>query len=153
MLGIVHGTSFSHGLIDFTVLSANSHKMWLIVVLGIIYAVVYYTLFRVLISRFNLKTPGREDDLDEADEVEAVEHSLMAGELVKAFGGKNNITDLDACITRLRVTVKDIAAVDQERLKELGARGVFVAGNGVQAIYGTESDGLKTDMEDWIKAH
>ncbi|MBR0574655.1 MULTISPECIES: PTS glucose transporter subunit IIBC [Pasteurellaceae] len=151
-LGIVHGMTFSHGFIDFTVLSSNSHKILLLVGVGLIYAAIYYTVFRVLIKALNLKTPGREDEADEA-KVEHVEHSLMAQELVKAFGGKDNIANLDACITRLRVSVKDIETVDQARLKELGAAGVIVVKGGVQAIFGTKSDILKTEMDDWIKAH
>ncbi len=67
----------------------------------------------------------------------------MAGELVAAFGGKANITGLDACITRLRVAVADTAAVDQDKLKQLGAAGVVVVAGGVQAIFGTKSDNLK----------
>ncbi len=152
MLGIVHGMTFSHGFIDFTVLSSNSHKILLLVGVGLIYAAIYYTVFRVLIKALNLKTPGREDDTDE-DEVENVEHSLMAQELVKAFGGKENISNLDACITRLRVAVKEVETVDQARLKELGAAGVIVVKGGVQAIFGTKSDMLKTEMDDWIKSH
>lgn len=75
----------------------------------------------------------------------------MAGKLVSAFGGKENITNLDACITRLRVSVADVSKVDQTELKNLGARGVVVAGSGVQAIFGTKSDNLKTDMDDYIR--
>ena len=75
----------------------------------------------------------------------------MAGKLVTAFGGKGNITNLDACITRLRVSVTDVAKVNQTELKSLGARGVVIAGSGVQAIFGTKSDNLKTDMDDYLR--
>lgn len=68
-----------------------------------------------------------------------------------AFGGKTNITSLDACITRLRISVADVAKVDQTRLKQLGARGVVVVGAGVQAIFGTQSDNLKTEMDDYLR--
>ncbi|MGF1865070.1 PTS glucose transporter subunit IIBC [Enterovibrio norvegicus] len=149
MLGMVHGTSFSHGLIDFVVLSANSQKMWLFPLLGIMYAVFYYVVFRVAIVKLDLKTPGREDE-DEAAAVTGGE-SEMAKELVMAFGGKDNITNLDACITRLRVSVNSVDSVDQNRLKKLGAAGVVVAGGGVQAIFGTKSDNLKSDMDEWIR--
>ena len=77
----------------------------------------------------------------------------MAEQLVLAFGGKDNITSLDACITRLRVGVKDVAKVDQAKLKSLGAAGVVVAGSGIQAIFGTKSDNLKTDMDQWMQSH
>lgn len=148
MLGMVHGTTFSHGFIDFVVLFANSNKGWMFPLLGLCYAVAYYVIFRVAIVKLNLKTPGREDDVAEVGV--AVESSEMSKELVAAFGGKDNITNLDACITRLRISVKSVDAVNKDRLKELGAKGVVVAGDGVQAIFGTKSDNLKTDMEEYI---
>ena len=153
MLGMVHGTSFSHGLIDFVVLSANSHKFWLFPVVGLCYAAVYYVVFRLVIAGMNLKTPGREDDAVEAESVAEMAEHYMAEQLVVAFGGKENISSLDACITRLRVGVKDVAKVDQAKLKQLGAAGVVVAGSGIQAIFGTKSDNLKTDMDQWMKSH
>ena len=152
LLGMVHGTSFSHGLIDFLVLSAHAQKFWLFPVIGLIYAAVYYTVFRVVIAALDLKTPGREDEVAEETVADMAEH-YMAEQLVLAFGGKANIASLDACITRLRVGVKDVAKVDQAKLKSLGAAGVVVAGSGIQAIFGTKSDNLKTDMDQWIKGH
>ncbi len=152
LLGMVHGTSFSHGLIDFFVLSANSHKFLLFPVIGLIYAAIYYTVFRVAIVALDLKTPGREDEVAEESVAEMAEH-YMAEQLVLAFGGKDNIASLDACITRLRIGVKEVAKVDQAKLKKLGAAGVVVAGSGVQAIFGTKSDNLKTDMDQWIRGH
>ena len=150
LLGMKHGTTFSHGLIDFIVLFSQSTKGWMFPVIGLIYAAIYYTVFRVAIVALDLKTPGRED---ESSEESTLTGSNLAGELVQAFGGKDNITNLDACITRLRVSVKKIAKVDQSKLKSLGAAGVVVAGSGVQAIFGTKSDNLKTDMDHWIKAN
>ena len=150
LLGMKHGTTFSHGLIDYLVLFSQSSKGLMFPVIGLIYAAVYYTVFRVAITALDLKTPGREDE--SADDV-VLSGTEMAGELVSAFGGKENIANLDACITRLRVSVKDIAKVDQAKLKSLGAAGVVVAGSGVQAIFGTKSDNLKTDMDQWIKAN
>ncbi|MGB5444522.1 MAG: PTS transporter subunit EIIC, partial [Psychromonas sp.] len=148
LFGMVHGTSFSHGLIDFLVLSANSQKFLWFPVVGLIYAAIYYTVFRVVITKLDLKTPGRE--AEEAEAAVKVDSTEMAILLVAAFGGKANLANLDACITRLRVTVKDIALVDQAELKKLGAAGVVVSGNGVQAIFGTKSDNLKTDMENYL---
>jgi len=148
MLGMVHGTSFSHGMIDFLVLSSNSVKFWLFPVIGLAYAGIYYTVFRVVIAKFDLKTPGREDEaLEEEVSLDSSEMSIL---LVAAFGGKQNIENLDACITRLRVTVKDIELVNKAELKKLGAAGVVISGNGVQAIFGTKSDNLKTDMENYM---
>ncbi|MGF1720258.1 PTS glucose transporter subunit IIBC [Vibrio kyushuensis] len=150
-LGMVHGTSFSHGFIDFIVLSANSVKFWLFPVVGLVYAAIYYTVFRVVIKAMDLKTPGREDEND--DESEVATGTELAGELVAAFGGKANITGLDACITRLRVSVAETESVDQDKLKKLGAAGVVVVAGGVQAIFGTKSDNLKTDMDEWIRTN
>ncbi|GAB3216059.1 PTS glucose transporter subunit IIBC [Pseudaeromonas pectinilytica] len=152
LLGMKHGTTFSHGLIDFVVLFAQSTKGWMFPILGLVYAAIYYTIFRVAISALDLKTPGREDEVAEESVSEMAEH-YMAEQLVLAFGGKANIASLDACITRLRVGVKDVAKVDQAKLKQLGAAGVVVAGSGIQAIFGTKSDNLKTDMDQWMQSH
>lgn len=148
LLDMRNGTSFSHGLIDFIVLSGNSQHFWWFPVVGAVYALVYFTIFYTLIVKLNLKTPGREEA--ESDK-SAQGGSDMSAALVTAFGGKDNITNLDACITRLRVSVKRVEAVDQSALKRLGAAGVVVAGSGVQAIFGTKSDNLKTDMDEYIR--
>ncbi len=150
-LGIVHGHTFSNGFIDFVVQSPRAENMVLLVGLGLAYAALYYVVFRTVIRVMDLKTPGREEESDEV--VVAVSENEMAGELVAAFGGKNNITGLDACITRLRVAVADQDAVDQVKLKQLGAAGVVVVSGGVQAIFGTKSDNLKTDMDVWMRNH
>ena len=120
-------------------------------VIGPIYFVVYFLVFTVLIKAFNLKTPGREEA--EVDRGEATEDAAnrFSQQLVLAFGGKSNITDLDACITRLRVGVHDINKADQSKLKALGAAGVLLVGNNMQAIFGTRSENLKTDMEEYLK--
>ncbi|EPK6471612.1 PTS glucose transporter subunit IIBC [Klebsiella variicola] len=149
LLGMRDGTSFSHGLIDFIVLSGNSSKLWLFPIVGAGYAVIYYTVFRVLIKMLDLKTPGREDVTEDS---KSGLRSEMAPALISAFGGKENITNLDACITRLRVSVADISKVNQGELKKLGAAGVVVAGSGVQAIFGTRSDNLKTEMDEHMRS-
>ncbi|MGF1763088.1 PTS glucose transporter subunit IIBC [Aliivibrio kagoshimensis] len=149
-LGVVHGHTFSNGFIDFIVQSPRAENMLLLVGLGLVYGVVYYIIFRFVIKAMDLKTPGRED---EDDTTEVVTGSELAGELVAAFGGKQNITNLDACITRLRVSVADVDAVNQDRLKQLGAAGVVVVSGGVQAIFGTKSDNLKTEMDEWIRGN
>lgn len=150
MLGMRDGTTFSPGLIDFILQSGHSSKIWLFPIVGVVYGLVYYVIFRVLITKLNLKTPGREDSTTEQ---KAQSSDEMSAALVAAFGGKDNITNLDACITRLRVSVADVAKVDQAGLKKLGAAGVVVAGSGVQAIFGTKSDNLKTDMDEYIRNH
>ncbi|WP_413702206.1 glucose PTS transporter subunit EIIB [Psychromonas sp. KJ10-10] len=111
---------------------------------------IYYTVFRVLIKAFNLKTPGREEEEKQVVKEVEVNPSEMSILLVDAFGGKDNIENLDACVTRLRVSVKDISLVDKTQLRALGAAGTLVSGNGVQAIFGTKADNLKTDMEVYL---
>ncbi len=121
---------------------------------GLGYAALYYAVFRLLIVTLNLKTPGREDAVEASAASAALSSSdedAMSAALVKAFGGANNITNLDACITRLRVTTADVSKVDDAALKALGARGVIRVGNGAQAIFGTASENLKTDMEIYLQ--
>lgn len=149
LLGMRDGTSFSHGLIDFIVLSGNSSKLYLFPIIGLLYAATYYTIFRFLIAKLNLKTPGREVEDKNAKQSD---QSAMGQSLVTAFGGKDNISSLDACITRLRIGVKDIAKVDRDELKRLGAAGVVVVGSGIQAIFGPKSDNLKTEMDEYIRS-
>ncbi|CRL63995.1 PTS glucose transporter subunit IIBC [Proteus vulgaris] len=149
LLGMRDGTSFSHGLIDFIVLSGNSSKLYLFPIIGILYAITYYSIFRFLIVKLNLKTPGREVEDKNAKQADK---SAMGQSLVTAFGGKDNISSLDACITRLRIGVKEIDKVDRDELKRLGAAGVVVVGSGIQAIFGPKSDNLKTEMDEYIRS-
>jgi PTS system glucose-specific IIC component len=156
LLGIKHGMTFSHGLIDFVVLYPQSHKALWFFVLGPAWALLYYGLFTASIYKFNLKTPGREDEngndaaVASADDSAEGEPSLPQ-KLIAAFGGAGNIRSLDACVTRLRVVVNDRARVDTARLKSLGAAGVLSVADGVQAIFGTKSENLKTDMERYLR--
>ncbi|BCD96058.1 PTS glucose transporter subunit IIBC [Marinagarivorans cellulosilyticus] len=148
-LGIKHGTTFSHGLQDFLILFGPSQNALWFLVLGPIWAVVYYVAFRVAIVGFNLKTPGRELDTAELEREDRA--GGIAQDLVLAFGGKSNITALDACITRLRVSVVDMGLVNQQQLKGLGATAVVTVGNNAQAIFGPPSENLKTDMEIYLE--
>jgi PTS system glucose-specific IIC component len=152
LLGAKLGYTFSHGFIDYALFYAMDTRPWLVLVFGPLYAGIYYAVFRVLILRLDLKTPGRErEEVSLADA--RVEVALgMARELVLAFGGRNNIKSLDACITRLRVALHDVHQANQDKLKALGAAGVIVVGNGMQAIFGTRSEGLKTDMEEYMRS-
>jgi len=149
VLGIKHGMTFSHGLIDYLVLfPRSSNALWLLVI-GPLWALMYYAIFTVLIRKLDLKTPGREEEEAEA-EAGAASARKFDLELVLAFGGKSNIRELDACITRLRVELNDISKADQGKLKALGAAGVVVVGNNMQAIFGPRAEGLKTDMEEYL---
>lgn len=154
-LGAHMGFTFSQGGIDFVlynVLNPYSQKWWLVLILGPVYAGIYYVTFSTAIRVLNLKTPGREDEVVAITPTASSGTSNKAHELVAAFGGRANLSALDACITRLRVTVADPAKVNQERLKQLGASGVLVMGNAVQAVFGPLSENLKTDMEAYLKA-
>ena len=152
-LGIRHGMTFSHGLIDYLVLFQHSSNALWIFVLGPIYAAIYYGLFTFAIRRFDLKTLGREGNMAAALEPEGVvgTSNSKAAQLVAAFGGGDNILNLDSCVTRLRVVVKDKAQVDSARLKILGASGVMMVADGVQAVFGTASDLLRTDMDQYLR--
>jgi PTS system glucose-specific IIC component len=144
------GYTFSQGAIDFGLFYANGERPWLVLVLGPLFFLLYYAVFTGLIRGLKLRTPGREDATDEPAPGGPVAGSDFARELVLAFGGKSNIQDLDACITRLRVGVHDIGHASEARLKALGAAGVLQVGNNLQAIFGTRSENLKTDMEEYL---
>ncbi|MFY9976324.1 MAG: PTS transporter subunit EIIC, partial [Chromatiaceae bacterium] len=145
------GYSFSHGFIDYALYYVNDIRPWVILVLGPIFAAIYFFAFRTLILRLDLKTPGREAEAVDVSEVQAAVADSFAKELVLAFGGRSNIQGLDACITRLRIEVADIGKANPEKLKALGAAGVVTVGNNLQAIFGPKSDNLKTDMEEYLR--
>ena len=152
------GFTFSQGGIDFVVfnvLNPASQKWWLVLVFGPVYAALYYATFTAAIRGLNLKTPGREDSAAAAAPVVAAlagtfDKFAKGRQLVDAFGGRQNLTGLDACITRLRISVKDPAKVDEPRLMALGASGVFSVGTGVQAVFGPLSENLKGEMEEYL---
>ena len=149
-LDIKMAMSFSNGLIDYVLYFGIATKPVWIIFLGAIYAILYYVIFRVLITALDLKTPGREDEFETATTVGA--SSELAAELINAFGGKDNISSLDACITRLRVSVVDTACVDTERVKQLGATAVVVVGQNMQAIFGPRSDNIRSEMVEAMKS-
>jgi len=150
-LGIKHGFTFSHGLIDYIVLFPKSHgALWLLVI-GPIWGALYYGIFAVAIRKFNLLTPGREPEEEAPAAGGPASSDQFALQLVRAFGGRSNIVSLDACITRLRVKVADVKKARPDALKALGAAGVVVVGDGLQAIFGTRSENLKTEMESYLK--
>jgi PTS system D-glucosamine-specific IIC component len=150
------GLTFSGGLIDFLLFGVlpGREPWWNIVIFGLVLMPIYYFLFRFWIRKFDVMTPGREPDVEDEADVpgghvteETVAHGVLA-----ALGGKNNITNLDACITRLRVSVKDPDNVDKDLLKQLGATGVLEVSGGVQAIFGTKAEGLKDEIQALIDA-
>ncbi|CAM4403426.1 glucose-specific PTS transporter subunit IIBC [Paenibacillus phoenicis] len=152
LLGTKIGMTFSGGLIDFLIFGVipNRTPWWNVIIVGLILAVIYYFGFRYVIRKFNLKTPGREDQV--ADEEGAAGGATSQDDLphniLSALGGQENIVHLDACITRLRVEVKDKSNVNKDQLKKLGASGVLEVGNNIQAIFGTRSDTIKSQIAD-----
>ena len=172
ILNIAVGLTFSGGLLDFFlfgILQGNEKTGWMrIIPVGILYFVLYYVIFRLLIQKFDFKTPGREEDDTEtklytrADvnarkekekelaaaitDVDAVSAAITSG-----LGGKKNISDVDCCATRLRVTVYEEALVDDGILKETGARGVVHNGNGIQVVYGPHVTVIKSNLEDFLE--
>ncbi|SET87725.1 glucose-specific PTS transporter subunit IIBC [Paenibacillus sp. NFR01] len=157
ILNVKIGMTFSGGFIDYVLFGIipNRTNWWLVIPVGLVIAVIYYFGFRFVIRKFNLKTPGREDVVDDDDDGAAVNTASVSKtgddlprNILSALGGKENIVHLDACITRLRVEVKDKGGVDKGRLKKLGASGVLEVGNNVQAIFGTRSDTIKSQIQD-----
>ncbi|MCC0695524.1 glucose-specific PTS transporter subunit IIBC [Clostridioides sp. ES-S-0048-02] len=153
LLGVKIGFTFSGGLIDFLLFGVlpNRTPWYLAILVGIGFAVLYYSVFRFMIRKFNLKTPGREDESESNVETSEISKDKLASEILIALGNKENLKSLDACITRLRLVVNDIDKVDKEKLKSLGAAGVMVIGNNVQAIFGPKSDAIKSNIKDIIE--
>lgn len=165
ILNVTVGMTFSGGLIDlllFGVIQGNSKTHWVwIVIVGIVYFFVYYFVFSFLIKKMDLKTPGREPDSEEPklyrrEDVEAAKSSKNNeyGEsplIVAGLGGKKNISDVDCCITRLRITVFDPDKVVDSTLKASGASGVIKKGNGIQVVYGPKVAVIKSKLEEYLK--
>ncbi|PWC45837.1 PTS glucose transporter subunit IIBC [Azospirillum sp. TSO22-1] len=152
-LGAHMGFTFSQGGIDFVifnVLSPYSQKWWLVLIFGPVYAAIYYTVFRGAIRWLDLKTPGREAAA--TADTAASTGTERARDLVLAFGGRGNIDTLDACITRLRVVVREPARVDEAKLRSMGASGVLRVGDSVQAVFGPLSENLKTEMQEYLQS-
>ena len=169
ILNVGVGMTFSGGLIDlvlFGVMQGNAKTHWVwVVVVGAVYFVLYYIIFRFMISKFDYKTPGRDD----AEEVKlytradvnarsaASGSTATAGDdpvsalIVEGLGGADNLSDVDCCATRLRCTVKDVALVKQDVLKASGASGVICKGDGVQVVYGPKVAVIKAKLEDYLE--
>lgn len=151
LLDVKIGMTFSGGLIDYILFGLINPQTnaWIVIPVGLVFAVIYYFGFRFAIRKFNLMTPGREEVEDEDEETASSgKGGDLPYEVLDAMGGQENIAHLDACITRLRVSVNDIKNVDKERLKKLGASGVLEVGNNIQAIFGPRSETIKGQMKD-----
>lgn len=153
-LGIKAGFGFSAGLFDMVLNWGISTKPFLLVLVGLVYAVIYYFVFLFFIKNFNIPTPGRAEDEESAtlSGLNDSELSERAALILEALGNKANIESIDACVTRIRTTVKDGALVDEKKLKELGATGVMKMGErNYQVIVGTVADPLVTHIKDVMK--
>ena len=140
-LGFRAGFSFSAGLTDliFSSQLPAANKTWLILPLGAAAAVVFYIVFRFAIKAFDLKTPGREDDSEDETKIVLAndDFTTMASVILEGLGGKENITSVDNCITRLRLEIKDYTAVNEKKIKSAGVSGVIrPSKTAVQAIIG-----------------
>ncbi|WP_379136351.1 PTS transporter subunit EIIC [Paenibacillus sp. sgz500958] len=153
ILDVKLGFGFSAGLIDYLVNMKLSTNAWVLIPVGIGFFLLYYVLFRFIIVKFNLKTPGREDDVEDGiAEVSVkggtVSASSRAAKILENIGGPSNIRNIDACITRLRLIVNDEKAVKDAALKQLGASGVMRLGQGaVQIVFGPQSEQIKDDIK------
>ena len=174
ILNIAVGLTFSGGLLDFFlfgILQGNEKTSWMLVIpVGIVYFLLYYFIFSFLIKKFDFKTPGREDDDTETklytkadvnerkaakdvknpDEKAGTVADELSQTISRGLGGKANISDVDCCATRLRITVIDPEKVNDALLKSTGASGVVHKGQGVQIIYGPRVTVIKSDLEDYL---
>ena len=151
VLNISIGNTFSGGVIDFTlfgILQGNAKTNWVLQIpFGLIWSVLYYIIFRWFITQFNVLTPGRGEEVDSKEISESADSTSNTADhlkqdslqIIRALGGSNNIEDVDACVTRLRVAVKEVHQVDKALLKQIGAVDVLEVKGGIQAIYGAKA--------------
>lgn len=153
-LDVAVGCTFSRGIIDFTLFgllqgNAKTNFIW-ILILGIPTFIIYYYIFKILILKMNLKTPGRGEDNDNKlyTRKDALLKDVDVEKIIDALGGIENLVEVDACITRLRVTVKDISKVADDKVwkNQLKAKGIFKKGTGVQIVYGALAEVLKNEI-------
>ncbi len=171
ILNIAVGVTFSGGLLDllfFGILQGNAKTSWLLILpCGVVYFFLYYFIFKYLIKKHNFKTPGREDDDEDTHMHSKAEYLASKGKgdsktgaaaasggisetIANALGGKANLSDVDACATRLRVTVKKPELVNDALLKSTGAAGIVHKGQGIQVIYGPNVAVIKSNLEDYL---
>lgn len=153
LLGVKLGFGFSAGAIDYVLNYGKATRPWLLAPVGLAYAALYYVLFRVFISTFNLQTPGREpmDETAPGDDAPTTT-SARAQAFAAALGGADNLLSVDACTTRLRLRIRDRAKVNEADLRRLGARGVLSPSPGdLQVVLGPEADQVASDIRTALK--
>ncbi len=171
IFGVGVGMTFSGGVIDLTLFgimqgNAKTHWIWIVIV-GAVYFVLYYFTFYFMITKMDLKTPGRENEGEETrlftrsdfkaktgvgpDGSASAVSDPVSALILKGLGGKANLSDVDCCATRLRVTVIDPENVSDALLKQSGASGVIHKGNGVQVVYGPQVAVIKSNLVDFME--
>lgn len=152
-LGIKSGFGFSAGLIDYVLNWGIATKPFLLIPIGLAYGALYYFIFVFFIKKFNLPTPGRDDEeVKTLSGLSNAELTSKAADILLAIGSKDNIKVIDACVTRIRLTVQDPAKIDENRLKQLGAAGVMKMGaDNFQIVVGTVADPLVTHIKALMK--
>lgn len=142
-LGILHGFGFSAGLIDYIINYNLATNPILLIPVGLAFGAIYYFIFLFAIKKFNLSTPGRilDENVEGDQKIESMGIDAAATAYIKALGGKNNLQEVDSCITRLRLVIKDNSLVKDPDLKKIGAAGVMrVSKNNIQVIVGTKAE-------------
>lgn len=170
ILNVGVGMTFSGGIIDMTlfgIMQGNSKTHWIwIVVVGAVYFVLYYFVFRFMITKMNLKTPGREDDSQETKLFTKADYQARQGDakgtentaedeksilITRGLGGRKNISDVDCCATRLRCTVHKPELVNEDLLKATSPSGIIRKGQGIQIIYGPVVAVIKSNLEEYLE--
>ena len=155
ILGIKHGFTFSDGLIDYMLNMGLATKGYLLIPVGLVFGVIYYIVFVAAIKGMNLPTPGREsieEDSNQANRKSTNDVSEVALRYLEILGGADNLSDIDSCITRLRLTVKDSSIIDDAKLKSIGASGVLRPNkNNIQVIVGTKAELIAEAMKKIVK--
>lgn len=150
-LGIHDGFGFSAGLIDYLLNFGIAQKPLLLILQGLVFAVIYFVIFYFLIIKLDLKTPGREDDEEDTQDIKGTEDEVLdtkAYHTIEGLGGKDNIQQIEYCTTRLRLTVKDADQINEKELKKYGARGTIrINKTNVQVIIGTSVEFLAEAMK------
>lgn len=150
LLGIHHGFGFSAGAIDYFLNFGIAQKPLLLAGIGLIYGALYFVIFYFLIKKLNLQTPGREEDVEgEFEEGPAKgNYSALASQYLQALGGKENLTEIDNCVTRLRLKVADISKVNEAELKKIGAKGLIKLNNtDIQVVIGTDVEFIANEIK------
>ncbi|SUB35194.1 PTS system N-acetylglucosamine-specific transporter subunit IICBA [Pasteurella multocida] len=148
------GFGFSAGFVDMVLSSQNplAKDWYMLLVQGLVFGVIYYVIFRAAIKAFNLKTPGREEEEVEINVKKDASREERAANFIVALGGKDNFQAIDACITRLRLTLVDRSKVNEEQLKALGSKGnVKLGDNGLQVILGPEAELVADAIKQQVK--